>query len=201
MIVNYPRTLPSVVCLLTVIGLLGGQRILAAANATANVEPGYGLKLSEPPGLEPRIVSMMQTNVAGSMEARVYFVENWEITREQKAQVFFGMLSQAGADDQRKLAHAAVAHVANSNFALVVRHLLNAKLPKTVLSVFMTDTLKRDYRIKLPTLLTLAQAEGHPLQKEARELLRGYLGRDHGTNWVKWEETMMARLQGNGNPH
>ena len=194
---NHSRTVQSIVCALIAIGLLGGQRILAASSATTKVEPGYGLRLSESPSLESRIVSMMQTNVAGSMEARIYFVENWEITREQKAQVFFRMLAQADADDQRKLAHAAVAHVANSNFALVARHLLNAKLPKTVLSVFMTDTLRRDYSIKLPTLLTLAQSERHPMQKEAQELLRGYLGRDHGTNWVKWEETMMARLQGN----
>ena len=182
-------------------GLIAGiQMILVPSNTAAEAEampPGPGLKVSKAPVLEPRIRSMMETNVVGSIEARVYFVENWEITREQKAQIFFGMFAQADADDQRKLAHAAVSHVANSNHTLAATHLLNPRLPKTVLSVLMTDTLKRDYHIKLPMLLTLAQSEGHPLQKESQELLRGYLGQDHGTNWARWEESMAARLKGN----
>ena len=147
--------------------------------------------------LAPRILEMMSTNVLGSVEARIHFVEKWEITRLQKAQVLFSMLAKAEEDDQRKLAHAAVPYVSNTNYALVRSHLLNPKLPPVVLSVFMTDTLKRDYRIKLPTILSLAQIAAHPMQAEAQQLLRGYLGRDHGTNWAKWEETMHLWLKSN----
>ena len=150
-----------------------------------------------PPPLDAKIVEMMKTNSVGIVEARIHFVEKWEITMPHKAQVFFSMFDEAKGDDQRKLAHAAVKHVANTNYALIQSHLLDPELPRTVLSVFMTDTLKRSNAVKLPVLLQLARLDAHPLQDEARQLLRGYLGRDHGTNWVKWEEAMQSWLKTN----
>src|SRR5215510_3472538 len=54
------------------------------------------------PPLDAKIVEMMKTNLLGSVEARIHFVEKWDITRVQKAQVLFAMLAQAEEDDQRK---------------------------------------------------------------------------------------------------
>lgn len=155
------------------------------------------IAFSEPPPLDARIVEMMKTNTVGSLEARIYFVTQWELLPVQKAQVFFAMFEQAPPDDQRKLAHAAVSYVANTNYNLLRRHLLNSRLSRPVLSVFMTDTLKRDGRTKMPVLLTLAQLEGHPMRTEAQDLLKVYLGQSHGTNWSRWEETMLAWLKNN----
>lgn len=152
---------------------------------------------AEPSALDAKIVAMMKTNTVGIVEARIHFVEQWAITPIQKSQVFLAMLSSAEADDQRKLAHAALPNIGATNYGLARPHLLNPKLPKTVLSVFMTDALKRAYTVKLPVLLSLAQTTGHPLRNEAQELLRNYLGHNHGTNWVKWEETMLAWLKFN----
>ena len=86
---------------------------------------------------------MMKTNTVGSLEVRIHFVESWELSPFQKAQVFFAMFEKATPDDQRKLAHAAVKYAANTNYNLFRRYLLNSRLPRPVLSVFMTDTLKR----------------------------------------------------------
>lgn len=165
-----------------------------AAGTAHSQSSGPSNDVSLPP-LDQKILEMMSTNVLGSVEARIHFVEKWEITRLQKAQVLFSMLGKAEEDDQRKLAHAAVPYVSNTNYGLVRNHLLNPKLPPVVLSVFMTDTLKRDYRTKLPIILSLAQIKAHPMQAEAQQLLRGYLGRDHGTNWVQWEKTMNLWLK------
>ena len=176
---------------------------LTTAAAAANPEGARertatpSIDLAYPPPLDSKIVQMMKTNTVGSVEVRIYFVENWEITPVQKAQVFFSMLEKSGPDDQRKLAHAAVTHVANTNYALLRRYFLDSQLPRPVLSVFMTDTLKRSNRIKLPVLLTLAQVSAHPMQTEARQLLSVYLGQSHGTNWARWEQTMLAWMQGN----
>lgn len=145
--------------------------------------------------LDAKIIEMMKTNTVGIVEARIYFVEKWEISPMEKAQVFSLMLDQAQGDDKRKLAHAAVKHVANTNYALIQQRLLDPEMPRTVLSVFMTDTLKRGNAIKLPALLALAQIDAHPMRDEARQLLKGYLRHDHGTNWVKWEETMQSWLK------
>src|SRR6185369_14708180 len=98
-------------------------------------------RLAEPPPLDSGIIEMMKTNMTGNVEARIYYVEKWEIAPMQKAQVFLSMLMSSETDDRRKLAHAAVQYVANSNYALIRKQLLNPQLPRQVLSVFMTDTL------------------------------------------------------------
>ena len=166
-----------------------------AASTSEDTKPL--LRYAEPPPLDQRIIEMMKTNTTGVVEARIHFVEKWEITPVQKGQVFFSMLANADADNQRKLAHAAVKYVPNTNYLLIRKHLLDPQLPRLVLSVFMTDTLKRPNAVKMPTLLALAQVDAQPMQNEARELLRAYLGRDYGTNWVKWEDSMRAWLKDN----
>ena len=152
---------------------------------------------NEPPALDAGITEMMKTNTLGAIEARIYFVERWEIAAIQKAQALLTMLAKAEVDDQRKLAHAAVKYIANTNYGLVRKHLIDPNLPRVVLSVFMTDTLKRHYEIKLPTLVSLVRIETHPLRNEAQELLHGYLGRDHGTDAHLWEESALAWLKRN----
>lgn len=168
-----------------------------AVAATAARTDAKSATMTEPPPLDSKIVEMMKTNVVGSVEAKIFFVEKWDITPVQKSQVLFSMLDSTEGDDQRKLAHAAVQFVATANYGLVRKHLLDAKIPRVVLSVFMTDTLKRDYQTKLPVILELAQNEGHPMRAEAQQLLRGYLNCDHGTNWSKWEEAMLSYLATN----
>ncbi len=49
---------------------------------------------AEPPPLDARIIEMMKTNTAGIVEARIHFVEKWEISPVEKAQVFFIMFDE-----------------------------------------------------------------------------------------------------------
>ncbi|HTD67904.1 MAG TPA: hypothetical protein VK846_15375 [Candidatus Limnocylindria bacterium] len=170
---------------------------VAALALASEAEAAKTVPQSEPPPLDSRIVEMMKTNTVGIIEARIFLAEKWPITPVQKAQVFLSMLAKSGPDDQRKLAHAAVPHIASTSYTLLRKHLLDAQLPRPVLSVFMTDTLKRQNAIKLPTLLALAQIDGHPMKVEAAQLLRAYLGRDYGTNWVQWDQSMQAYLKSN----
>jgi len=151
----------------------------------------------EPPPLDPTILGMMKTNTLGTVEARIYFVESWDIASLQKAQVFVSMLAKSEPDDQRKLAHASVRQVANTNYALLRHGLFNPRLPRPVLSVFMTDVLKRDNKVRMPALLTLARSDAHPMQAEAEQLLTVYLGQNYGTNWLKWEEALLVWLERN----
>lgn len=151
------------------------------------------------PPLNPRIVEMMKTNTAGIIEARIHFVESWEVSGTEKAQVYFSMLAASDDEDQRKLAHAATRQAGAQNYSLVRDHLLDPRLPRPVLSVFLTDTLKRQNSLKIPMLLHLAQADGHPMQTEAKDLLTVYFGQNHGTNWTQWEESMLAYIEKNPN--
>ena len=174
--------------------LAGLQSMIAD---TPKATGGSSSLFMEPPPLDAKVIEMMKTNSVGIVEARIHFVEKWEITSPQKAQVFLTMLKSTEGDDQRKLAHAALPHIGATNYGVARQQLLNPDLSKTVLSVFMTDILKRPYEVKLPALVSLVQIEKHPLQKEAQELLRKYLGRDHGTNGQLWEESMFAWLKSN----
>jgi hypothetical protein len=168
-----------------------------ATRSLAGLVASAALAHAALPELEPAVLAMMKTNTSSVVEVRIHFVEQWEISPLQKSLAYFSMFTNAVGDDQRKLAHAAVKYVASTNHTLVQRHLFNPDLSRTVLSVLMTDTLKRAPAVKLPALLQLARMDYHPLQSEARDLLRGYLGRDHGTNWVKWEEAMQSWLKTN----
>jgi len=189
----------AILTLSRVLAILAGLQAMAAIADTPKSADGSGSSplFVEPPPLEARIVEMMKTNSAGIVETRIHFVEKWGITPVQKSQVFLAMLTSAEADDQRKLAHAALPHIGATNYGLARQYLLNPELPAMVLSVFMTDTLKRSFEIKLPTLVSLIRVENHPLRKEAQELLRNYLGHDHGTNAQLWEEAMFAWLKRN----
>ena len=115
----------------------------------------------------------------------------------EKAQVYFQMFEKLEPDERRRLSHAAVKCVADTNYMVIRKRLLDATLPKPVLSVFMTDTLKRKNAIKMPVLLELARLDGHPMQTEATDLLRVYLGTTYGKNWAKWEQAMAVWLKQN----
>lgn len=137
------------------------------------------------------------TNTVGIIEQRIQHVEQWGLSPTEKAQVYFQMFEKLDADERRRLSHAAVKCVADTNYAMIRLRLLDPTLPKPVLSVFMTDTLKRGNAIKMPTLLELARFEGHPMQAEATDLLRVYLGNSYGRDWTKWEAAMQEWLKQN----
>jgi hypothetical protein len=175
--------------------LLALFAVFGAARASTNtVSSASGL-----PPLDPAIVALVETNRAAIVEHRIFYVTNAEITPVQKAQALFLIFKDVPAEQQRKVAHAAVRQVDDSLYFLVREPLFDATLPPPVLSVFMTDTLKRANRVKGPVLLGLAQREEHPLRDESRQMLRAYLGRDYGTNWAALEKAVAAWLEKNPN--
>jgi hypothetical protein len=147
------------------------------------------------PPLDPAIVALVETNKAAITEHRIFYVTNAEITETQKAQALLLLFKDVPKEDQRKVAHAAVKQVDDTIYFLAREQLLDATLPPQVLSVFMTDTLKRKNRLKAPVLLDLARLESHPLRTEAQQMLVAYLRKDYGTNWVGWEKAVAAWLE------
>jgi hypothetical protein len=133
-----------------------------------------------------------------TMEDKIYIVESSKLTASEKVDAYFVMFAKEDWEGQRKIAIAALKLVDDSHYAARVgKYLLNPQLDPRVLNVFMTATLKRNYSIKLPLLLELAQVDGHPFEDEARELLHSFLQQDNGTNWVQWNQTMQAFLSKN----
>lgn len=168
------------------LGTVGGRAAETKGTAAANTA---GL-----PPLDPAIVAIVETNRAAIVEHRIFYVTNAGITETQKAQALFLLFKDVPKDEQRKVAHAAVRHVDDSIYSLAREPLFDASLSPQVLSVFMTDALKRKNRVKGPLLVELAQIEGHPLRTEAQQMLRAYLGRDYGTNRAALDKAVAAWL-------
>jgi hypothetical protein len=92
-------------------------------------------------------------------------------------------------------------HIANlladDRFHLLHNTFTNAHTHEEVLDVIMTDALNRPNGIKLPALLDVARAEGHPKSAEAREILEVFVEADHGADWTKWEQAVQKFLKEN----
>jgi hypothetical protein len=121
--------------------------------------------------LPAEIMAMVASNRTASAYEQIYYITNSSITEVQKAQALMLMLPSFGRDDQRAVAHAAVNYVEDSTYALISAPLLEGKLNPQILSVFMTDILKRSEAIKIPILTSIAHTKNHPLQGEAQDLL------------------------------
>lgn len=92
-------------------------------------------------------------------------------------------------------------HIANllpdDRFHLLHNTFTNAQTQEVILDVIMTDALNRPNGIKLPALLEVARAEGHPKAAEAREILEVFVEADHGTDWARWEQAVQKFLKEN----
>jgi hypothetical protein len=157
------------------------------------------------PEIEEEKIDLTGTNYVVDLQAgETPVVEGWiyeiaasEQAPRQKAEALLGLLPRLESDDQRKVAMVALFQISDADYDLVQPQLMNAALDAKVLEVFMTDALKRKNELKMPTLLDLTRAEEHPLHAQARKLLGTYLGRDYGTNWVRWENGITAWLSKN----
>jgi hypothetical protein len=122
--------------------------------------------------LPAAVMAMVASNRTASVQEQVYYITNSAFTAVQKAQSLMMILpSFTSRDDQRAVAHAAVDYVNDSTHALISGPLLEGKLHPQLLSIFMTDTLKRSDTIKMPILKSIAAMKEHPMQAEAQDLL------------------------------
>jgi|GEM_PF-4581153 hypothetical protein len=151
-------------------------------------------QISELPPLSPEMIALIETNRSALLEHQIYYIVNSDFQPLEKAQALFTIYSSADHGGQRKVAHAAVKFVDDAHFAVVREQLFDSNLHRQVLSVFMTDTLKRSDAVRIPVLYDLARLDGHPMQGEAKQLLGAFVGRDYGSNWDKWHQAMLAYL-------
>ncbi|MDB6055138.1 MAG: hypothetical protein JWN25_2661 [Verrucomicrobiales bacterium] len=172
----------------------GGTNTTASSEKTSPAsENTSALKISsspvEVPPLTEETKASFLANTNFTFREQMAKINDSSLTDTQKAQLFLLLLPSFNRDGQREFAHAAVSHIKDSTYSLIFKPLLEAKSDKQILSVFMTDTLKRPNSVKLPALLQLARTEDHPMQSEAKELLVAFIGKEHGK---KWEDCQVA---------
>lgn len=172
--------------------------MLAERPAASNAVPTTAAASSEIPALTPDIVEMVSTNT-GDPLSRIDAIERMNLTATEKAQAFLLVLPTLNKDGQRQFAHAAVKYVDDTTHSLIRKPLVEGKLNIQVLSVFMTDTLKRPNAVKLPTLVSIAGKAAHPMQEEAQQLLTAFFGQDRGTDLAQWRRDMQSYMLHNPN--
>jgi hypothetical protein len=129
-------------------------------------------KYAELVPLPAEVLALVASNHTASVQEQVYYITNSTFTDVQKAQTLIMILPSFNSrDDQRAVAHAAVAYLSDSTHKLIDQPLLEGKLHPQLLSIFMTDTLKRSDAIKIPILTSIAATKDHPFQAEAQDLL------------------------------
>jgi len=87
--------------------------------------------------------------------------------------------------------------LSDHEFAAFEQYLANASLSAPVLNLLMTGALNRPDKVKLPILLDVARNDANPKAGDARELLRGFLGADYGTDWAQWRSGIEKHLAQN----
>jgi hypothetical protein len=139
------------------------QKVAAAPEKPEELKP-----------LSPEMTELLASNKTISVYEQVYYITNSPFNDTEKAQALMMIMTNFNRDGQRTIAHSAVNYVHDSTHALVSTPLLEGKLDKQILSVFMTDTLKRPDQIKMAVLKKLAATEGNPMQAEAQGLLEAF---------------------------
>jgi len=107
-----------------------------------------------------------------------------------KADKILAMIPAAPPDAQAELTQHLVNMVQDDHYDGAAGLLTNSTTPEAVSTVLMNDLLNRNNNLKLPMLLDVARADGHPLQGQAREMLELLTQEDHGTNWDDWSTSI-----------
>lgn len=150
---------------------------------TASIQPAPAEAMAKLPSLEPETLAILSSNKTARVYDQVYWLTNSSVADVQKAVALIQMLPDFDRDGQRAVAHAAVKYIANTNHFLVSQPLLEGKMDPQILSIFMTDTLKRPDEVRIPILKALAESKEHRMQGEASELLVALT--NHSTNEPK----------------
>jgi hypothetical protein len=114
---------------------------------------------------------------------------------ETKAERLLTLLPNTEPARQAEVAGHLVNLLGDEQFLRVGPMLTNTATPEPVLTLLMNELLNRAEAVKLPLAVSVASVENHPLQGDALNLLKVFLGEDYGTNWAAWREAVRARLE------
>lgn len=71
----------------------------------------------------------------------------------------------------------------------------NHAMPEAVRRLVFEDFMNRTNTVKLPLLVRTLKEHGHPLRGQALENLQIYLGRDEGSDWMRWDTAVRESLE------
>jgi hypothetical protein len=83
----------------------------------------------------------------------------------------------------------------DQNYQAALQKLTNLSTPPAVMEVIYSDILNRPNSVKLPALVNVFAAPGHPLRTEALDTLQIFVGRDLGNDPQAWNVAVQDFLR------
>src|SRR5436309_2529016 len=102
------------------------------------------------------------TNVMADWESRLDDILGSDSDETQKAKQMLAIFRRLPEEGQVEAAQHLSNLLADAEYAPLGKYLTDAKLPEAVLDVLIVDVLNRPNGLKLPLLLEVARAPGHP---------------------------------------
>ena len=137
------------------------------------------------------------TNLLADWQDKVEAVLRPDTEPSAKGRKLLELLPRIPEDGQLETVQHAANLLADADYEPLGKMLADPKTSTNVLDVLLVDVLNRPNSIKLPALLQMARAPGHPKAAEAKDLLQLHLEEDFGDDWNKWEEKLNQWLKDN----
>jgi hypothetical protein len=162
----------------------------AGANANAPVLPARAREV------KPRPATITAAAPAGiTASAKVTQVLTSGAAPADQAQSLLTLFPSLPPATQIEAAHHISNLLPNESYSTWSGYLTNTAAAPEVRNVIYADLMQRPNGIKLPMLLELARAPATGRSPEALALLRHVLGADYGTDWLRWQQGIEARLK------
>jgi hypothetical protein len=113
------------------------------------------------------------------------------------ARRLFEMMPGLPVEGRVRAAEEAIQRTPSAEYVTVAQPVLaNPGTYPPSLIVLFSDLMERPDEVRLPALLAIARNSEHPLAREAQGNLAFVLKQDAGTDWVRWEGAIRAKLSG-----
>ncbi len=137
------------------------------------------------------------TNLVADWETRLDEILGSDSDETQKAKQLLALFPRLPEEGQVEAAQHMSNLLPDVEYAPLGKYLADPKVPEAVLDVLIVDLLNRPNALKLPLLLEVARAPGHPKAAEAKDLMELYLEEDYGTDWNRWQAKMEQWIKDN----
>lgn len=133
--------------------------------------------------------------IIADWEPRLAEVLRSDVEPSEMGRQLLEMLPQLPPAGRLQAIRRAAELLPDDDYAPLDKMLSDPETPQDDLDAMMRDLLHRPDSLKLPALLTVARAAGHPYRGDAREILAVVLGEDFEEDWGIWENAIAAWVE------
>ena len=121
-------------------------------------------------------------------------VRDESIPADETALRLFDLADRLTGSDQDRAVAEGVLLLNEPDYDCALSFLLRPGVSAEVQKTIMTDLKTRSDYLRLPSMLKIAQEEGHSYRETAAGFLRNRLDADYGADWSRWQSAVEGYL-------